>query len=172
MSDYAANYPAHPERSAAGAGGVTRFSEGVDVGYRWFARQNIAPSFAFGYGLSYTHFAYSGVSAVPAGDGGLDVGFTLRNTGAHDGDDVPQVYLGAPQRAPTGADFAVKALAGFTRLHLAAGASTAIKIHVPARSLQYWSVARGGWQVAHGPRAVMVGGASNDLPLSVVASVP
>src|SRR6185437_8361086 len=58
LADYAANDPTHPERSAKGVDGKTTFSEGVDIGYRWFDKQGIEPLFPFGYGLSYTAFSY------------------------------------------------------------------------------------------------------------------
>lgn len=172
LTDYPATDPAHPERSNKGKDGVTRFSEGVDVGYRWFDRKQIQPLFPFGYGQSYTRFEYSKLAVATARDGGLDVSFNLRNAGSREGDEVPQVYLAAPKLAPLQAEFPVHALAGFTRLHLAAGASQAVSIHVPARSLQYWSVQRNGWDVAHGPRDVLVGGSSRDTPLSATVTVP
>jgi beta-glucosidase len=81
LQDYAATDPAHPERSAAGVDGKTTFSEGVDVGYRWFDQQNIQPLYSFGYGLSYTSFAYSELHVTPASDGGVDVEFRLKNIG-------------------------------------------------------------------------------------------
>jgi hypothetical protein len=59
LEDYAATSPDHTERSQKGVNHKTTFSEGVDVGYRWFDRQKIEPLFSFGYGLSYTAFAYS-----------------------------------------------------------------------------------------------------------------
>jgi len=54
------------------------FSEGILVGYRWFDRQKIDPLFPFGFGLSYTTFAYSGFSTSPAADGGVDVTMKIR----------------------------------------------------------------------------------------------
>jgi beta-glucosidase len=172
LGDYAANDPAFPERSNKGKDGVARFSEGVDVGYRWFDRKGLEPLFPFGFGKSYTTFAYRDLKVARAADGGLDVSFTVRNTGARDSDEVPQVYLGAPRIAPLQADFPVHALAGFTRVHLAAGAEAPVAVHVPPRALQYWSVVRGGWETAHGEREVLVGPSSRDLPLQTVVSAP
>jgi beta-glucosidase len=166
LEEYAATDPAHPERSSAGVNGVTTFSEGVHVGYRWFDKQKIVPLFPFGHGLSYTRFAYSELKTEPASDGGLDVSFEIKNTGAISGDDVPQVYLGAPKRPPKGADFAVRALAAFERVHLDAGQSQTINLHVPLRRLQYWSEAENKWIKAAGVREIAVGSSSRDLPLS------
>ena len=171
VEDYPATDPVHPERSAAGVNGVTTFSEGIQVGYRWFDQQKITPLFPFGYGLSYTTFAYSGLKTAPASDGGLDVSFQLKNTGSVASDEVPQVYLGAPANRPKGADFAVHALAAFDRVHVDAGQTQPVTIHVPLRRFQYWSDAENKWVTAAGPRAVMVGGSSRDLPLEASGSV-
>jgi beta-glucosidase len=171
LEDYPVTDPSHPERSAKGVNGVTTFSEGVHVGYRWFDQQNLAPVFPFGYGLSYTSFAYSDVKAVPAGDGGLDVSFQLRNTGAVASDEVPQVYLAAPKTKPAGADFPVHALAGFERVHLTPGQSRSMTIHLPLRALQCWSAVDDKWIRVLGPRAVLVGPSSRDLPLQTSVSV-
>jgi beta-glucosidase len=171
LEDYSAMDPEHPERSSRGVNGATTFSEGVHVGYRWFDKQKTAPLFPFGYGLSYTSFAYSDLKTVPAGDGGLDVTFQLKNTGSVAGDEVPQVYLGAPDPRPDGADFAVRALAAFDRVHLDAGQSQSFTVHIPPRSLQYWSTAEGKWVKATGRRDVLVGGSSRDLPLDASVSI-
>src|ERR1035441_6077006 len=83
----------------AWAGGTERHAgsnSSVNVGYRWFDQEKIDPLFAFGHGLSYTSFAYSGLKVEKAKDGGLDVMVTIKNTGTVASDEVPQVYLGAP----------------------------------------------------------------------------
>ena len=143
----------------------------MHVGYRCFDKQKTVPSFSFGYGLSYTTFGYADLKATPASDGGLDVSFQLKNTGGTASDEVPQVYLGAPGQRPAGADFAVHALAAFDRVHLDAGQSRSLTIHVPPRSLQYWSTTEGKWVKAMGPRSVLVGGSSRDLPLEASVSI-
>ena len=164
LEDYPATDPSHPERSSAGVDQKTTYSEGVDVGYRWFDRTNTAPVFAFGHGLSYTRFTYSNLAAARAPDGGLDLSFTLANSGGADGDEVAQAYLGAPQAPPPNAQFPVRALAGFTRIHLKAGETRLVPLHVAPRQLQYWS--EDGWKTAPGPRTVAVGASSRDLRLS------
>ena len=167
LQDYAANDPAHPERSGAGVDGKTTFSEGVDVGYRWFDKQNIQPLYSFGYGLSYTTFAYSELHVTPAVDGGANVEFRVKNTGKRSGDDVPQVYLDAPS-PQGGAQFAVRTLAGFDRITLAAGAQTIVRIHVPKRSFEFWSVAQNQWLRTTGPRTVEIGSSSRNRTLNTV----
>ena len=171
LQDYAANDPAHPERSAKGVNGATTFSEGVNVGYRWFDKQKTSPLFPFGFGLSYTKFEYSELKVVPASDGGLDVSFQLKNTGSVAGDDVPQVYLGAPAKRPQGVDFPVHALAAFDRVHLDAGQSQSVSAHVPSRRLESWSAADKKWTKPGGAREVLVGGSSRDLPVSAKVTI-
>jgi beta-glucosidase len=153
----------HPERTNQGVDGKTTYSEGIFVGYRWFDKQDINPIFPFGHGLSYTTFEYSGLTLTRAKDGGVDVSFTLKNTGKVAGDEVPQVYLGAPKNPPSGAQFAVRALAQFDRVTLAAGQSTPLTLHVGPRRLKYWSAATKNWETATGPRTVFVGASSRDL---------
>ena len=165
LEDYAATDPKHPERSTKGVDGKTTYSEGVNVGYRWFDHEGIAPLFAFGHGLSYSTFAYSGLKVVKATDGGLDATLTIKNTGGVDSDEVPQLYLGAPSQIPDGVQFPVRALAAFDRIHLAAGEAKTVTLHVALRQLQYWSTKEGKWVTATGKRTVSVGASSRDLRL-------
>ena len=163
LEDYAATDPKYPERSQKGLDGKTTYSEGVNVGYRWFDKEKIAPLFAFGHGLSYTSFDYSGLKVAKAADGGIDVKVTVKNIGGVESDEVPQVYLGAPSAIPDGVQFPVRALVGFDRIHLAAGEARTVTLHVAPRQLQYWSTKDGKWVTATGKRTVSVGASSRDL---------
>lgn len=163
LTDYAPLDPAHPERN--NVNGKAVFSEGVDIGYRWFARTGKAPLFPFGYGLSYTQFRYSGLKVEKTKDGGLDVHLRLTNTGPVDGEEVAQVYLSGPQHPPKGVQFAVKALAGFDRVYVKAGSVRPLTIHIDPRRLQYWSSADKKWIGVTATRSLWVGGSSENLPL-------
>src|SRR6266700_1265473 len=118
MTDYPATDPRYPERSKKGVNGKTTYSEGINVGYRWFDKERIAPLFPFGFDLSYTTFDYSGLLVKKASDGGLDVTVTIKNTGGMDSDEVPQIYMGAPSEIPEGVQFPVRALSAFDRVHI------------------------------------------------------
>ncbi len=166
LTDYAATDPRYPERSGKGVDGKTTYSEGVNVGYRWFDKENIAPLFAFGHGLSYTTFKYSDLRVDAAPDEGLYVTVTIRNTGAVESDEVPQVYLGAPDNVPSGVQFPVRALVAFDRIHLEPGESRTVTLHVAPRQLEYWSTADSKWQRASGKRIVSIGSSSRDLRLT------
>lgn len=103
-----------------------------------------------------------------SGDGGLDVSFSVKNTGRIASEEVPPVYLGPPSKQPAGVQFAIRSFAGFAgfaRMHLNPEQSQIVSIHVPLRSLQYWSVQSGGWVTGAGNRIVYAGRSSRDLPL-------
>ncbi|RXH54505.1 beta-glucosidase family protein [Granulicella sibirica] len=172
LEDYPATSPAHPERSAKGVDGKTTFSEGLLVGYRWFDDQKIEPRYPFGYGLSYTTFELSGLATKTASDGGFDVTFKVKNTGAMRGDEVPQVYLAAPASRPQGVQFAPKTLVAFERVSLRAGEEKTVSLHVPLRAMQYWSESKKQWVKADGPRELFVGDSSRALPLSGTVALP
>ncbi|MGA8035101.1 MAG: glycoside hydrolase family 3 C-terminal domain-containing protein [Candidatus Acidiferrales bacterium] len=168
LTDYPATDPKYPERSSAGVDGKTTFSEGVNIGYRWFDAQNIAPLYPFGFGLSYTTFKYTDLTATSAADGGLDVSIKIQNTGSVAGDEIPQIYLDAPNPAPRGPQFAPRTLAAFTRVTLGPGETRVVNMHVAARALEYWSVTQNRW-VRATPRRVNLGTSERDLKLSVNA---
>jgi beta-glucosidase len=168
LQDYPATDPAYPERSTKGVNGKTTYSEGVDIGYRWFDKQHLQPLFPFGFGLSYTTFDYSDLRVTPAADGGLDVSVRIKNTGAVAGDEVPQVYLDAPADQPAGVQFAPKTLAAFDRITLRPGEQKTVLLHVPSRALEYWSIQQKRW-VRLASREVRVGGSSSSLQLSSAA---
>jgi beta-glucosidase len=163
LADYPATDPKHPERSGKGVDGKTTYSEGVNVGYRWFDKEGITPLFAFGHGLSYTTFEYSDLKVEKASDGGLDVKVNIKNTGGMDSDEVPQVYLSAPSEIPDGVQFPVRAFAAFDRIHLGAGEGKTVTLHVEPRQMQYWSTKDSAWKIATGKRTVSVGASSRDL---------
>ena len=171
MDQAPANDPKHPERSSKHGEGKTTYAEGVNVGYRWFDKNDLEPLFPFGYGLSYTKFEYSDLKVARAADGGLDVGFRLRNAGSAASDEVPQVYLAAPKQVPQGAEFAPRALAAFGRVNVPAGETKDVTLHVPLRGLQYWSTAQDKWALAKGSRMVHVGASSRDLRLEAEAAI-
>jgi beta-glucosidase len=165
LEDTAANDPAFPERSYKGVDGKTTFSEGVLVGYRWFDRKKIEPEFPFGFGLSYTRFAYSRMKCSPAADGSVDVAVLIENTGAVAGDEVAQVYVEKPEHPPAGVQFADEILAGFERVPLGPGEQKEVVIHVPLREFQYWSTEKGKWVTPEETRKIWVGGSSRDRRL-------
>jgi len=138
------------------------YSEGIYVGYRWYDKERAAPLFPFGYGLSYTSFAYRHLT-VRQSHGALTVSFTLKNTGTRDGAEVAQVYIGASPG--TTEPQAVRSLGGYQKVHLRAGQSTTVRIRVDAQQLKYWNTSSHSWVLGTGNRDVWVGSSSRTLPL-------
>lgn len=156
LEDTPAHAAGHPERNAP----VVTYSEGLAVGYRWYDQEKLEPLFPFGHGLSYTRFNYSGLN-ISNTRSGLEVTFTLRNTGKERGSEVPQVYLGHS-----------RVLAAFRRVELNAGASCRITVQIGTRALSYWSTERHDWVLAGGARPIYVGASSRDIRLSGTAQEP
>ena len=157
-----ADTPANTPAQFPGVNGVATYSEGLQIGYRWFDAQGRAPLFPFGHGLSYTTFAYSGLSVRNTGDGATAT-FTLRNTGNRAGAEVAQVYLGFPSAAGE----PPRQLKGFERVSLAPGQAQRVTIRLDARDFSAWDTATHAWQPARGAFTVSVGGSSRSLPLQV-----
>jgi beta-glucosidase len=159
----------HPDRYPGTDEGdgypVLRYSERLQMGYRWFQSQRIAPLFPFGYGLSYTTFAVSDVS-VDAGDrpgsSPLTVHATVTNTGDRAGAEVVQAYLGLPPAAGQ----PPKRLVGFRKVSVQPGASSRVEIAVdPAATnhpLSVWSRGERAFVTVPGEYTVYVGTSSED----------
>ena len=133
--------------------------EGMAVGYRWFQEKNRKPLFPFGFGLSYSKFAYSNLKVEP---GGKSVHFDLRNTGSRAGDEIAEVYV----TLPAGAGEPFRKLAAWKRVSLAAGAMQAIDIPIDPLFLSVFSTDNDQWSRPAGDFLFEVGGSSADLPLS------
>ena len=132
--------------------------EGMKVGYKWFEAKDETPLFPFGFGLSYTSFAYSGLTVMP---GAESVSFEVKNTGARAGDEIAEVYVTMPKSA----DEPFRKLAGFKRVSLAAGASETVTVPLELRTLEMFSTEKNDWVQPAGEYAIEAGGSSAELPL-------
>ena len=142
--------------------GVT-FSEGVNIGYRWYQSQNITPAFSFGYGLSYTKFSFSNLNVGAFNsDGNATVTATMTNTGSVAGADVAQMYVGDPAASQDPPE----QLKGFQRATLNPGQSTTVTFPLNIHDLASWSSAANGWEAQAGTYSIKVGDASNNLSLT------
>ena len=147
--------------------GVT-YSEGVNIGYRWYQSQNITPLFPFGYGLSYTKFSFSNLKVGSfSADGQATVTATVTNTGSVAGADVAQLYVGDPAASQD----PPHQLAGFQRVSLAAGASTTVTFPLTIHQLASWSAADNAWEAQAGSYSIAVGDSSASLPLTGTTSL-
>ena len=143
------------------------YSEGVFGGYRWYDQNNITPLFPFGFGLSYTTFAYSHLNTKSDGKTPR-VQFTVTNTGSRTGTEVAQVYVG---RLPTSVPTPVKQLAGDARVTLRPGQSKRVTVTLDPRSLAYWDTSTQRWVTPGGQVSVLVGSSSRDIRLRGVIHV-
>jgi len=158
--------PASTTAQFPGNGTEVLYSEGIDVGYRWYDTQNTTPLFPFGFGLSYTTFAFSNLRVSNTStDGTQDVHVTatVTNTGQRAGSDVAQLYLGDP--AASGEP--PRQLEGFQRVDLAPGASATVSFTITPQDMSWWSDSANGWTQSPGQYSVYVGDSSAlaNLPL-------
>ena len=144
------------------------YSEGLALGYRWFDSHDLDPLFEFGFGLSYTTFAYEGLELREGAEpGAVDVSFLLTNTGEREGSEVAQVYLGFPAAA----EEPPRVLRGFERVTLAVGEVRRVHVTLPPRTFSCWSSTAHARYAPSGTYTVSVGSSSRALPLSATFEV-
>ena len=123
------------------------YQEGIYVGYRYYDKSGVPVRWPFGYGLSYTEFAYSDLAVSEN-----TVSVTVKNTGAFAGAEVVQLYIGAPQN---GVHRPVRELKGFQKVFLQPGESRTVMFSLTDRSFALWQE---GWKVPAGQYTVSIGG--------------
>jgi beta-glucosidase len=160
--------PASTAAQWPGQNGTVQYSEGIDVGYRWYDASGLTPLFPFGYGLSYTSFSFSNLTVGALARGGAaTVTATVTNTGSRAGADVAQLYVTDP--AASGEP--PRQLEGFARVNLQPGASQQVQFQLTQRNLQYWSSASNNWATPAGNYGIAVGDSDANLPLSGTLAV-
>ena len=142
----------------AGAGRTVQYREGLYVGYRYYQTAGVPVAFPFGYGLSYTSFAYSDLKVTAD-----SVSLTVTNTGARDGAEIVQVYIAKP-----GAEIfrPAQELKAFVRVPLAAGESRTVTLPLDDKAFRYWNTRTNGWEIEGGRYEVRVGASSADIRLT------
>jgi beta-glucosidase len=137
------------------------YTEKLEVGYKWFDAENKEPLFAFGHGLSYTTYAYSGLKATAAGHN-VTVSFSVKNAGKRAGKEIAEVYATLP--ASTGEP--PRRLIGWQKVELAAGESKTVNLTVDPLYLSIYNEGKDGFEVVGGDYKIWAGGSSRSLPLS------
>jgi beta-glucosidase len=140
------------------------YTEGAKVGYKWFEATKKQPLFPFGYGLSYTTYAYSGLTVD---DAKRTVHFTVRNTGQCEGTEIAEVYVALPSAAKE--DY--KRLSAWQRVKLAPGESTDVTLTLAPLTLTVFNTEQNAWQLLPGEYSVMAGPSSSDTPLKATLHV-
>jgi len=143
------------------------YFEGAAVGYKWFELKNHQPLFPFGFGLSYTDFAYSDLK-TNVKHGQLSVSFSVKNTGTLAGKDVAQVYV-APKNAKWEAP---KRLGAFQKVDLKPGESTNVTVNVDPRLLAMYQSKGKTWKIAKGEYEVVLAKSTAEPQASVKIKLP
>jgi beta-glucosidase len=145
--------------ASAHTGYAVHYNEGAAVGYKWFEEQHKKPLFAFGFGLSYTTYAYSGLTVDSSAK---TAHFTVKNTGKRTGTEIAEVYA----RLPLSEDEPYRRLAGWTRVTLSSGESKMVSVPIDDRVLKTFDEEKNAWYMTPGDYQVLVGGSSDDTPLT------
>jgi beta-glucosidase len=137
------------------------YAEGLKVGYKWFDAEDKEPLFAFGHGLSYTTFAYSGLNA------GIDsVTFTVKNTGKRAGAEIAQVYAALPAVAKE----PPKRLVAWEKIALGPGESKEVRLRIEPKFLSIFNEQKDDWELLPGTYRFLVGGSSRETPLAAAVN--
>jgi beta-glucosidase len=140
-----------PERENA------EYREGIYVGYRYFDCEEKPVRYPFGYGLSYTTFAYDGLQVDAEG-----VSLNVTNTGEYDGTEIVQLYVSLPgSRIPR----PVKELKGFQKVFLRVGETKKIRIPLDDKAFRYWNTETNHWEIESGTYEILIGASAADIRL-------
>jgi beta-glucosidase len=154
--------PANTAAQWPGVNGTVQYSEGLDIGYRWYDQNNVAPLFPFGFGLSYTSFSFSNLQIGALTNGQATVTATVTNTGSRAGTEVAQLYVSDPASAGE----PPHQLKGFKRITLNPGQSATATFTVSAHDLAHWDTTSSNWIASAGSYQILVGDGSRSLPLT------
>ena len=136
------------------------YDEGLKVGYKWYDAEKKPVLFPFGFGLSYTTYTYSGLQVTPGSS--TSVSFTVTNSGSRAGTEVAEVYAALPASAQE----PPKRLVGWSRVTLAPGESKQVSVAIDPKYLSIFDEGTNKWKLVPGSYTFMVGGSSQDLPLT------
>lgn len=140
---------------------ITRYDEGLNIGYRYYDAYDVPVLFPFGFGLSYSQFDYKDLKLKLNGNT-LEVSFEIENASVTDGKEISQIYV----RALNSCVFRpYKELKGFAKTFIKAGESAKVSVKLNERAFEYWSVANDGWQTEDGVYEIIVGASCKDVKL-------
>ncbi len=154
-----ANYP--------GSDGKVFYKEGIFVGYRQFDRSEVKPLFPFGYGLSYTTFAYSGIHANQRGTN-VRVNFDVKNIGTRSGTEIAEVYM---QEMNPKIERPLKELKGFARVTVPPGVVKNVTVDLDRSAFSYYDVTSNGWKFDPGEFRILVGSSSAEIRLTALLRI-
>ncbi len=155
--------PAHALGAYPGKDGVEHYDEGLLVGYRWFDTKHIEPLFPFGFGLSYTTFAYSNLHVERLAtdpDAVAKITIDVTNTGPRDGAEVAELYVHEEHPRLFRPE---KELKGFQRVFLKRGETRTLTFLLPRQAFSYYDPVISGWVMDHGRFDILIGASSRDI---------
>ena len=138
------------------------YTESIFVGYRWYDKKGIDVSFPFGYGLSYTTFAYENLNIEKKGDE-VVVSFDLKNVGKVAGDEIAQVYVTDNECS---VERPLKELKGFKRVSLKSGETQKVVIKLKSDAFKFWNETSKNWKLESGTFNIKIGNSSRDIRLN------
>jgi beta-glucosidase len=143
---------------------TVHYDEGLKVGYKWYEAEHLegrdkTPLFPFGFGLSYTGYAYSGLKVD---DAAKSVSFSVKNIGKVAGTEIAQVYATLPDAA--GEPF--KRLVGWQRVELAPGEAKTVTVAVDQRVMSVFDEQKNAWSLLPGSYKIVAGPSSTETPLT------
>ena len=141
------------------------YDEALKVGYKWYQSEDKKPLYAFGHGLSYTRFQYSGMQV--SGGSGLSISFAVQNSGRQSGCETAQVYVKFPPEAGEPA----KRLVDWEKVSMEPGDTHTISFKIDPLYLSIFNTRTNRWEVVPGEYEVYAGPASNELPLRAKVNI-
>jgi beta-glucosidase len=154
------NFPGDPERVS--------YQEGIYVGYRHYDKKNIEPLFPFGYGLSYTGFAYQNLQLEQLDEGSIGIEAEIKNTGSVRGKEVVQLYV---RDIDSSIDKPVKELKGFAKVLLEPGESKVVALVLRRDQLAHFDPQKSSWVVEPGEFELLLGSSSRDIRLREIITI-
>lgn len=153
------SYPCYPAKDR-----TLEYREGIFTGYRYFEKNQIPVSFPFGFGLSYTTFAYRDLQVADKG-----ISLKVKNTGTVDGSEIVQMYVALPESKVSRQE---KELKGFVKLHLKAGEEKEARIPFDDKTFRFFNERSGSWEQEEGTYQILAGSSSQDIRLTGEISLP
>jgi beta-glucosidase len=165
--------PAHDSYYPAPGTNRVEYKEGIFTGYRGYERSSTKPLFPFGFGLSYTTFAYKNLAVRPTAASAnsrvsYEVSFDVTNTGRREGADVAEIYVGESHPLVPRPQ---KELKGFARVNLRPGATQRVKVILNNRAFAYFDTVAHVWRVDPGEFVISVGSSVDQIQLHSIVSL-
>ena len=153
------SYPCYPAKDR-----TLEYREGIFTGYRYFEKNQIPVSFPFGFGLSYTTFAYRDLQVTEK-----EISLKIKNTGTMDGSEIVQMYVSLPESKVSRPE---KELKGFAKLFLKAGEEKEVRIPFDDKTFRFFNERSGSWEQEEGTYQILAGSSSQDIRLTGEISLP